>query len=134
MQAAAHGIADQLRHQVDPVTRTRAAAQDVALKFEALFTRTMVQGLRQGTKIGGEGGGLFGDGPGADTYADWFDDHLSASLGKDGHLGVAHVLMREFERWHQIPPAPKTGVRPVNALPAARTAPANQGRKIDVAA
>lgn len=86
----------------EPGTDPRAAARQVACQFEQLLVRTLVGGLRETAKVGGEGS-MFGDGPGADTYADWFDQNLAEQLSRSGHVGVADVLMREFERWRQLP-------------------------------
>lgn len=102
------GIAHRGVEAIDDPTRKRREALQVVEQFEALFARTLVQGLRQTADIGGDGGGMFGSGPGADTYAEWFDDHMSAALGKSGQLGISTVLMRDLERWRQIPPAPQT--------------------------
>jgi Rod binding domain-containing protein len=95
-------------HAVDNATQLRAKAQKVAEQFESVFARSMVQGLRQSTSIEGEdAGGMFGDGPGSGTYADWFDQNLAESLSKSRRIGIADVLMHEFERDRQIPPDPK---------------------------
>jgi hypothetical protein len=52
-----------------PAEKERQHAEKVAGQFEDIFVRTMVSSLRQSSSIGGEGGGMFGSGPGADTYA-----------------------------------------------------------------
>lgn len=83
----------------------RRQAEEVVQKFETIFARTFVSGMRQTADITGEGGGMFGSGPGADTYADWFDDNLSSHLSRTGQLGIGKVLMRDLERWRQVPPA-----------------------------
>ena len=36
--------------------------------------------------------GVFGDGPGADTYSAWFDEHLGNELADSGVLGLAGRL------------------------------------------
>ena len=51
--------------------------------------------------FGGEG--MFGDGPGSDTYTQWFDNNLAEYLSDNGQFGIADTLMKEFERWNQIP-------------------------------
>jgi Rod binding domain-containing protein len=103
----------------------RQKALSVARQFEQVFVQMMVANLRQSSQLGGDDGGLFGSGPGSDTFTQWFDDHMSQHLSRTGRIGVSDVLMREFERWHQIPPAPP---RPVPLMHAIR----NGG--IDVAA
>jgi Rod binding domain-containing protein len=81
------------------VEKARATAQ----QFEELLVRTLVTSMRATADLGGEGGGLFGSETGADTFGDWFDQHVSEQVSKNGNVGVADVLMREFERWKQIP-------------------------------
>ena len=41
---------------------------------------------------------MFGSGPGADTYASWFDDNVSNELARTGGVGIAKALLREMER------------------------------------
>ncbi|MGE3173674.1 MAG: rod-binding protein [Planctomycetota bacterium] len=90
-------------HPVDPDVKLRREARDVARQFEGVLVRTLVASLRETASFGAEGSGMFGGGPGADTYADWFDQHVTDELTDSGRIGVADVLMREFERWKQIP-------------------------------
>lgn len=85
---------------MDPLTKdqkARAHAEKTAEQFETIFVRSMVQSLRQSATCGGEGG-LFGSGPGSDTYADWFDQNLSEQLGKTSEVGIKRALMADFER------------------------------------
>ena len=63
----------------DPAQQARAEAEDVANQFEAVFVKTLVGALRSTASVGGEEGGMFGDGPGADTYAGWFDQNVATS-------------------------------------------------------
>jgi Rod binding domain-containing protein len=94
--------------------KERAKAQHTAQQFEQIFVRSMVSSLRQSGSVGGEGG-MFGQGPGADTYADWFDDNLSEQLSKHGEIGIEKQLMADFERNHEVAKADgKNG--PKNAL------------------
>jgi Rod binding domain-containing protein len=109
----------------------RARGIEVARQFEQVFVQMLVQNLRQSANVSGdEDGGLFGSGPGSDTYSQWFDDKLGQSLAEDGRLGIASVLTKEFERWHQIPKAPPARTQ---ALPPALRGSATMGG-IDVAA
>ena len=82
----------------------RAQALDTARQFEQIFIQQMLEGMRESANIAG-GEGLFGDGPGNDTYTQWFDNHLSDHLARNGDLGIADTLMSEFQRWNQIPAA-----------------------------
>jgi flagellar protein FlgJ len=127
MQATA--IERALRHPTGPESEKRAEALEVARQFEAVFVRTMIGNLRQTAQVMGEDGGLFGSGPGADTYADWFDQNLAEHIGRSGNVGVADVLMREFERWKQVPPPP-----PEARLPGLRALHSAIPGGIDVAA
>lgn len=86
--------------------KERQEAERVAGQFEALFVRSMVASLRQSSSMGGEGG-MFGSGPGADTYADWFDDNLATQLSKSGGIGIKESLLREFEQARQREAAAK---------------------------
>jgi Rod binding domain-containing protein len=125
-----------MHHDAPAIDKKIAAARDVAGKFEGVFVRTMVQSLRQSSQMGGEGGGLFGDGPGADTYADWFDDNIATQVSKGGRVGIADHLMRDLERWQQIPKQPAPAPVPQHGLKMAPAAqpPLRKGGSIDVAA
>ena len=80
------------------------AAQDVANKFEGMLVQMMVSGMRESTDILGEGNSMFGSGPGADTYTQWFDEQMSTHITGAGGVGVADVLMEEIVRTGQIDP------------------------------
>ena len=80
------------------------SAAKVAAQFESVFVRTLVSSLRQTSAIG-SGGGMFGGGPGADVYGDWFDQNLAEQIGRSGDVGIARTLMQDFERAGAIDPA-----------------------------
>ena len=82
----------------------RQRAVDVARQFESIFIKQMVRGMRENAKV--LGSSMFGSGPGSDTYAQWFDDHMSAHLSGTGDIGIADTIVRELERLGQIKPAP----------------------------
>ena len=105
MDVGLRGLETATLHPVDAATKARQRAESVAHQFEDVLVRSLVSAMRQTATIDGEGGGMFGGEPGADTYADWFDEHVASELGRSGRIGVADVLMREFERWKQIPGA-----------------------------
>lgn len=102
-------------HPANAVEDKRASAMKLARQFEELFVQQMVGSLRQASQIGGEESGMFGSGPGSDTYAQWFDQNLAQQVSRGGNLGVADLLMRDFERNGEIPKAPKTPPRPQHA-------------------
>ena len=58
-----------------------------AQEMERLFAQMLVKELRSGLSTG-----VFGDGPGADTYSAWFDEHLGNELADSGVLGLAGRL------------------------------------------
>lgn len=83
----------------------RQRAERTATQFEQLFVRTMVQSLRTSSSLGGEEGGMFGSGPGADTYADWFDQNLTEQISRTTEIGIKRQLLADLERHGQIPAA-----------------------------
>jgi len=82
----------------------RARAEEVAAQFEEIFVQQFVAGLRSTTAIG-ESDGLFGKGPGADTYTRWFDEHFAEHVIRNGGVGVRDILLSDWERIGQIPTA-----------------------------
>ena len=96
----------------DPAAAARDKAQRTARQFEELFVRSMISTMRQTAGTGEEGGGLFGSGPGSDTYTDWFDQHLASHMSASCRIGIADAIMREFERNHQIPELPPAAPKP----------------------
>jgi Rod binding domain-containing protein len=96
---------------IEPKLDSRTKARETAQQFEQIFVQMMLAGMRKTSELAG-GDGLFGDGPGNDTYTQWFDNSMAEYLSNNGHLGIADTLMREFERWHQIPPEPTEDAPP----------------------
>jgi Rod binding domain-containing protein len=92
----------------DAQQKARQHAEKVADQFEQIFTRTMVSSLRSSGSCGGEGG-MFGSGPGADTYADWFDQNLAEQLGKNGDIGIRKALMADLEHAGEVQLQKKIG-------------------------
>ena len=87
--------------------KARAAAD----RFEQIFVQQMVQAMRDtASGLGGEG--MFGSGPGAGTYEDWFDSNLASHMMKNDGIGLADALMRRWQRngWVAEDEAPKGGV------------------------
>ena len=89
---------------LDPGLTRRQRAEATAERFEQIFVQQMVQSMRSSTTLGG-GEGMFGSGPGAGTYEDWFDQHLSRHLTERGNIGLADVMLRDWERKGWIGPA-----------------------------
>ena len=92
-------------HNHDQAQQARTKARATAQQFEDVLVQTLVGTLRKTTSIDGEGGGLFGTDTGADTYCDWFDEKVAHEISRTGKVGIADVLMREFERNGQVPKA-----------------------------
>jgi Rod binding domain-containing protein len=88
--------------------KSRSKAEKVAGQFEAVFVKTLVSSLRQTASIGGEEGGMFGQGPGAETYAGWFDENVSDELSRTGGIGIASALLSEMERGGKIAKDPES--------------------------
>lgn len=97
-----------MRHP-DAAQKGRQHAEKVADQFETIFVRTMVQSLRLSATYGGESG-MFGVGPGSDTYADWFDQNVAEHVCTSSQVGIKQQLMTDFERSGELAPAaPDTG-------------------------
>ena len=83
---------------LEPAKKSRhAELVDAAAKFERIFAQMMVKGMRESGKVAG-GQGLFGEGPGSDTYTDWFDGLMSDRLVSNQGLGMQKTLIKEWER------------------------------------
>lgn len=89
---------ESMSKNTTPAEKERQHAEKVAGQFEDIFVQSMISSLRQSSSIGTEGGGMFGEGPGADTYAQWFDQNLSEQISKSSDIGIKHALMQDFER------------------------------------
>lgn len=96
------------RPDLTPAAGTRQHAERVAEQFEAILVRQMVSSLRQSSTIGEEGG-MFGNGTGSGTYADWFDQHFADHLGDSGQLGVKQAILDDLERIGQLAKADAGG-------------------------
>jgi len=106
----------------DGEPKERQHAREVAKQFETIFVQSLVGSLRRTGSLGGEGG-MFGSGPGADTYSDWFDQNLAQKVAASGRIGIEDQLMRDFERHGEIPRAALDVVeRQVRAAAANRAA------------
>jgi len=86
-----------------PAQKDRAKAEKTAGQFEQLFVRSMVSSLRSTASLGGDDGGMFGNGPGADTFGDWFDQNLAEQISRNAKVGIAQQLLVDLERNHEIP-------------------------------
>jgi Rod binding domain-containing protein len=89
--------------QKTPAQRDRAKAEKTAAQFEQLFVRSMVSSLRSTASLGGDDSGMFGSGPGADTFGDWFDQNLAEQISRNAKVGISEQLLVDLERNHEIP-------------------------------
>ncbi|MFT4512074.1 MAG: Rod binding domain-containing protein [Planctomycetota bacterium] len=94
--------------------KSREKAEKVSDQFEAVFVKTFVSSIRQTGSLGGDDGGMFGKGPGADTYASWFDENVSGELARTGGIGIASALLKEMERDGKIQGDPEAQAKKVN--------------------
>jgi len=94
----------KMHSELEPKPDARGKAREIADQFETLFMQSMVEGMRKTADMG-QGKGLFGEGPGSDTYTQWFDNLMSGHLAENGRIGLSDTLMAEFERIGQIPSA-----------------------------
>ncbi len=67
--------------------------EDAAQRFEELLATVLVKEMRRALPDG-----LFGQGPGADVFEGWFDEHMGKSLARDGVLGLAEVVREGLVR------------------------------------
>lgn len=75
-----------------PPARPPAARGDVAeaaRQFEGLLIANLLK-----TGLGGEGGGLFGQGPGAEVMDGMLETFLSEHIARAGGLGISGALTR----------------------------------------
>jgi flagellar protein FlgJ len=69
------------------------ALREAARQFEGLFVSKLLQQALGGDR---EGGGLCGQGPGADVYQGMLETFLSEHLSRGGGLGLADSLVRDL--------------------------------------
>jgi len=64
-----------------------------ARQFETIFAMMLVRELRRCMPQG-----IFGDGPGADIYEGWFDEHLGNALAREDALGISTMIKTSISR------------------------------------
>lgn len=85
-----------------PLASKRDEALQVADGIENIFAKLMVKEMRE-SRLGGEEDGLFGKGPGSDTYAAWFDNHMAEGLSGKNGIGMKQTIMGYLEYLEQAP-------------------------------
>jgi Rod binding domain-containing protein len=71
----------------------RGDAKETARQFEKLFAMMLVRELRRSMPEG-----PFGQGPGADVYEGWFDEHLGDALAAHDALGLTGMVKAAIGR------------------------------------
>lgn len=85
---------------------THDNVEEAGRQFEALFLAQLVKEMRKTLPEG-----LFGSGPGADTYEGWFDEHVGRTLAEAHTLDLVGILRAGL---------PAEGTLPAAALATAR--------------
>ncbi|MFO1076343.1 MAG: rod-binding protein [Planctomycetota bacterium] len=104
-----------------PVDQDRQKAEKTAGDFESMFVRQLVGSLRQTASAFGEDGGMFGGGPGADTYASWFDQDVADAICSERGIGIKQRILADLDRWHQLGSLPAVAKVADKAREAARS-------------
>ena len=86
----------------DAKAQDPAALREAARQFESVFTRMMLQSMRQAS---GEGEGML-DSQQSLFYRDMFDDQLAVELSRGRGLGLAEMLVAQLMRAGLAPPTP----------------------------
>ena len=89
-------VAASSAFEAQRLTDARSAARrsdpaEAARQFEKLFASLLVKELRRGLPEG-----FFGQGPGADVYEGWLDEHVGGALAEGGGLGLRIALERDL--------------------------------------
>jgi len=84
---------DEARLEAARRAADRGDAAETARQFEKLFAVLLVRELRRCMPEG-----PFGEGPGADVYEGWFDEHLGGALAERDALGLAGMIKTSIQR------------------------------------
>ena len=82
-----------------PASAEKAQLKEVAKQFEAIFLRQMIGTMRQS----GGGEGIF-DSSATEQFRDMSDARTADSMAEKGALGIAEMLLRQYES--RTPAAP----------------------------
>jgi len=66
---------------------------EAAKAFEKMLATLLVREMSRGLSDG-----FFGDGPGADTFTGWFEEHIGAALSAGPGLGLAESVRASLIR------------------------------------
>lgn len=84
-----------LAKNAPPAKAKADEAYKAAQQFEAIFLRMVVKDMRENA-TSMTGGGMMGEGAGADVREGWFDTFMSDHLATTGQVGLADSLYREW--------------------------------------
>lgn len=112
-QAASTAQVDQLAKSVAALaSKAKGDAKSQAAvpkQFSKLLATMLVKEMRQALPEG-----FFGDGPGADIFNGWMDEHVGSALAEHDGLRledmIAHSMQTKIDASKQV--APETEVRP----------------------
>lgn len=70
---------------------------EAARSFEKLFATLLVREMSATLKDG-----FFGDGPGADTFQGWMEEHLGDALSRGRGLGIAEAVRAALQHQSSV--------------------------------
>ncbi|GLV21785.1 hypothetical protein TomMM35A_16410 [Sphingobium sp. TomMM35A] len=83
-----------------PASPEKAQLEKVAKQFEAIFLRQMIGTMRQS----GGGEGIF-DSSATEQFRDMSDARTADTMAEKGSLGIAEMLLRQYEARQPVAPA-----------------------------
>jgi flagellar protein FlgJ len=92
-------------------TNKIAHAREAAKQFESFFLSYLMKEMKQNTLESG----LFGNGMGADTYTDLFNEKLSEVMAERGGIGLADMLVKHLEPDSKTPEGKTKTVAPLTS-------------------
>lgn len=87
--------ADAIKRRVDEDGKVENATEELEVMFSTMMVKEMRKSL---------GEGLFGSGPGVDTFEGWFDDHMGRAIAEGGAMELSGLLKAQSGG-----PAPESG-------------------------
>src|SRR5882757_727075 len=96
--------------QADANSNKIAQAREAAKQFESFFLSYLMKEMKQNTMESG----LFGNGMGADTYTDLFNEKLSQVMAERGGIGLADMVMKHIQPASTPPEGKTKTVAPVS--------------------
>ena len=96
--------------QADANAKSIAEARTAAQQFESFFLSYLMKEMKQNTMESG----LFGNGMGADTYTDLFNEKLSQVMAEGGGIGLADMVMKHIQPASTPPEGKTKTVAPVS--------------------